>query len=400
LVPAVIAFIPIDATPDEVNGKQMRTVYPTQRSEASPKIRLCRSRALLMPKETGMRSENTPQAKLTTIASFPTHYFLENMAVRKDSSILVTVANRNELWYIPPPDANVPLDPVLLFTFSQSAMGIVEAAPDIFYIATSPVVAYQAAILAGRSFTSHESYLYRLNMRDWAAGMSVKPQVVVQFPEPVRGLNGSGLIAPNIILVADCFAGLVWRVDLPSDERKATARVWLKHDSMANDPDGPFPDQPGVNGVQYAYKTNYLYYTTTAQELFMRVRVDSHTHDTADEPEFVAGGMMGDHFCIDENAGVAYITTHRQNTIDRVSLEPSKNSYVRHSVAGKPFTEQLIGPTKGAWGRHPGDYGRVAYFQADGGTKSPPVAAGGIARPATVLRVELLGSSISQASSI
>ena len=51
--------------------------------------------------------------------------------------------------------------------------------------------------------------------------------------------------------------------------------------------------------------------------------------------------MMGDDFCIDENAGVAYIATHRQNTIDRVSLEPSENSYLRHSVAGKPFTEQL-----------------------------------------------------------
>jgi hypothetical protein len=59
------------------------------------------------------------------------------------------------------------------------------------------------------------------------------------------------------------------------------------------------------------------------------------------------GGMMGDDFCIDEKAGLAYIATHRQNTIDRVSLEPSENSDVRHSVAGEPFTEQLIGPTKG-----------------------------------------------------
>ena len=71
-----------------------------------------------------------------------------------------------------------------------------------------------------------------------------------------------------------------------------------------------------------------------------------------------------DDFCIDENAGVAYITTQRQNTIDRVSLEPSENSYLRHSVARKPFTAQLIGPTKGAWGRRPGEYCRVEYFQA------------------------------------
>ena len=58
------------------------------------------------------------------------------------------------------------------------------------------------------------------------------------------------------------------------------------------------------------------------------------------------------------------------------------------STLFKPFTLQLIGPTNGRWGRAPGDYGRVAYFLADGGTKSPPAAAGGIARPATVVRVE------------
>jgi hypothetical protein len=140
-----------------------------------------------------MPSENTPRAKLATIASFPAHYFLESMAVRADGSILVTVANRNELWYVPPPDPNGQVDPVLLSTFSQSAMGIAEVAPDIFFIATSPVLEYQAAILAGRSWTSRESYLHRLDMRDWAPGLPVKPQAVLQFPEPARGLNGSCL---------------------------------------------------------------------------------------------------------------------------------------------------------------------------------------------------------------
>jgi hypothetical protein len=96
--------------------------------------------------------------------------------------------------------------------------------------------------------------------------------------------------------------------------------------------------------------------------------------------------MMGDDFCIDENGGVAYVTTHRENTIDRVSLEPSLNGDGRHSVAGDPFTEELIGPSAGAWGRGPGDYGRTAYFLTDGGTKAP--IADGIVRPAKVLRME------------
>jgi hypothetical protein len=321
-----------------------------------------------------MPSENSQPAILTTVASFPRNYFLENLAIRGDNSILVTVMNHQELWYIPPPSANMPVDPLLIHTFAQPTMGIVEVEPNIFYICTSNL------------YTSHASHLQRLDMRDWVPGKSVSPEVVLEFPKQVRGLNGSCLIAPNIILIADCFASLIWRVDLPRNGGKATVRVWLKHDSMGHDPDDP-THQPGVNGLGYAAKTNYLYYTSTNQRLFMRVRIDPDSHDPAGEPEFVAGGMMGDDFCIDENIGVAYVATHRQNTIDRVSLEPSENDDLRHSAAGNPFTEQLIGPTAGRWGRGSGEYGRVAYFQTDGGTKSPP--ADGIVRPAAVLRVEL-----------
>jgi hypothetical protein len=313
-------------------------------------------------------------ARLTTIATFPRQYFLENMAIRRDNSILVTVLNHKELWYVPPAAANAPVDPLRLYNFHQPAMGIVEVEPDIFYINTSNL------------WTTHESYLHRLDMRNWAPGKPVNPDVVFEFADPVRGLNGSCVIASDIILIADCFASLIWRVDLPRNGAKPTARVWLKHHSMAYDPDGPMPDQPGVNGLAYVPRTQYLYYTNTAQRIFMRVRVDTNTHEPSGKPEFVAGGMMGDDFCIDDSAGVAYIATHRQNTIDRVWLEPKANSAVRHSVAGNPFTTELVGPTNGRWGRGPGNYGRLAYFLADGGTKSPPPD--GIVRPATVLRVE------------
>ena len=44
-----------------------------------------------------------PQAKLTVVAEFPEHFFLENMAVRADGSMLITVQNRKELWFVPAP---------------------------------------------------------------------------------------------------------------------------------------------------------------------------------------------------------------------------------------------------------------------------------------------------------
>jgi hypothetical protein len=321
-----------------------------------------------------MLTDNVLQARLTTVATFPKSYFLENLVVRSENSILITALNHKELWYVPPSRHESPVEPLLLFTFSQLAMGIVEAEPDVFYISTSDI------------YTSHESYLHRLDLRGWAPGTAVTPEAVLRFPEPVRALNGSCVVAPGIILIADCFSSLIWRVDLKTADGKPTARVWLKHDNMGYFPGQMKPEQPGVNGVQYAPKLNYLFYTNTAKQLFMRVKTDPDTFDPIGQPEFVGGGRMFDDFCIDQAGGFGYLTTHRQNTIDRLSLEPGQNTDGRCSVAGDPFTEELIGPSAGAWGRTPGEYGRVAYFTTDGGTASPP--AGG-ARPAQLVRVEL-----------
>ena len=125
---------------------------------------------------------------------------------------------------------------------------------------------------------------------------------------------------------------------------------------MAMDPDSgvPWPPQPGVNGVRFGAQRGYLYYTSTAQQVFMRVAVDPKTLDPAGDAEFVAAIDNADDFCVDENAGFAYVTRHRANTVDRVPLEPRHGSEVRH-IAGDPLDEVLVGPSSAAWRRNPGD---------------------------------------------
>jgi hypothetical protein len=145
------------------------------------------------------------------------------------------------------------------------------------------------------------------------------------------------------------------------------------------------PEQPGVNGIRYAAKFGYVYYTATAKKLFMRVRVNPQTLEAVGEPEHVSAGRMADDFCIDENAGVAYLTTHRENTIDCVSLNPARNSD-RFIAAGDPLNEELIGPSSAVWGRLRGEYGKVAFVTTDGGTASP--LPDGVRRSAKLLRVE------------
>ena len=50
-----------------------------------------------------MSRQSPPQARLTIAASFPAHFFLENLAVRQDDSILITAVTWKELYYLPPP---------------------------------------------------------------------------------------------------------------------------------------------------------------------------------------------------------------------------------------------------------------------------------------------------------
>lgn len=306
-----------------------------------------------------MSHNQAPQATLTTVARFPKKYFLENLAVREDDSVLITAMNNKELWYVASYKGEE-VEPLLLHTFDQPTTGISEVSPDIFLI------------LTGNLYTTHESFAHLVDLRDWQPGSPVSPKLLCQFPKEARGLNGCCVIAPGVVLVADCFAGLIWRFDLAEGEGKPSIKVWLQHDSMGYFPGKMKPEQPGVNGVRFAAKTNYLYYTATAKKLFLRVKVNPSTLEPAGEPELIVAGRMADDFCIDEAAEVVYLTTHRQNTIDVVSMDPGFNSGFTQSVAGDPFTEDLIGPSSGAWKRDTGDYGRFAYFIMDGGTASPP----------------------------
>ena len=321
------------------------------------------------------RHNKAPQASLTTVATFPPGYFLENLAVREDNSVLVTVLNKKELWYVPQPKTDQLVTPLRLHTFEQLALGIAEVERDVFYIVTANIYANPSA-----------PKLHRLDLRGWVPGRPVAPTPAFEFPTRARATNGMCLVAPGVLLVADSFAGLIWRINLGSSADKIEAKVWLEHSSMSHFPGKMKPEQPGVNGVRFAAKTHHVYYTATAKKLLMRVAVDPSTLDPVGEPEIVVAGRMGDDLCLDEEAGVIYLTTHRQNTIDLVSMDPGENSGFTQIVAGDPFTKELVGPSSGAWGRAPGDPGRVAYFTTDGGTASPlPTGL----EPARLLRLEV-----------
>ena len=58
-----------------------------------------------------------------------------------------------------------------------------------------------------------ESHLARVDLTGWAPGDPVSPEIIYTFDYWVRMLNGSCLLAPGVMLIAD-LAGLIGRIHL------------------------------------------------------------------------------------------------------------------------------------------------------------------------------------------
>ena len=52
-----------------------------------------------------------PAVTMTPVAYLPEKYFLENLAVRADGSVLIAAVLQNELWYVPGPDPRTEVEP-------------------------------------------------------------------------------------------------------------------------------------------------------------------------------------------------------------------------------------------------------------------------------------------------
>src|SRR5262245_62007267 len=121
------------------------------------------------------------QTRLSIAARFPPHYFLENIAVRQDNSMLITVVQPKELYYLAPPSPGADVEPVLLHTFDELTTGIAELEPDVFVVFTT------------NAYTTHENYMHRLDLRGWMPEREEEPMSDMRRREFITLLGGAGL---------------------------------------------------------------------------------------------------------------------------------------------------------------------------------------------------------------
>ena len=272
--------------------------------------------------------------------------FLESIAVTRDGSLLIADHHAATVLRMRAGAVRPAAPEVMARLDGLEVTGLALDLDDTLYVTARPHGAQGGEAL------------YRV--RDGRA----EPWVTV--PEG-RFLNGATLLRPGVFLVADSFAGAVWRVDV----RARTVTPWLRHAAL-----GPNPAQPripGANGVKLHGGHAYVSNSGQARVLRIPIRPDG----SAGEPESWAEGVVVDDFAMAAN-GDLYGTTHIFDSV--VVL---RQDGTRATIA--TAADGVTGSTAAAFGVTETDRDTL-YVVGDGGAFLPPPT--GVV-PAEVVRLRV-----------
>ncbi|KAJ6526052.1 hypothetical protein B0H19DRAFT_1338987 [Mycena capillaripes] len=203
-------------------------------------------------------SKPSPPASTTSfpkqvIGQTPNSLFLENIAVRASSELLLTSVASSTIFTFNPTTINGTFDPIYTFPNANGLTGIAEYRPGVFAVVAS---------------------ILDLTTRRWAPGSIVIWTIDFNMPTPTvralaalesaEGANGITTLPghPDTLLVADSVAGAVWQVD----GRTGKSRVAIQDASML--PGAPTPAL-GINGLHI--RDAHLYFVNSQRQIFARV---------------------------------------------------------------------------------------------------------------------------------
>ncbi|KAH7360244.1 hypothetical protein BKA65DRAFT_181159 [Rhexocercosporidium sp. MPI-PUGE-AT-0058] len=297
-----------------------------------------------------------PVSAFSTVYALPEGHYAENLAVRSNGKVLVTVIGAPEIWQIDPATSTGEL----LYTFpggpdeiyGNCTLGITEYAPDIF------------AIVAGKFDISSVSGVVK-TWAIWSLDLSAG-DVDIDLISPISPavfLNGMTSLPPdqngNFLLVADSYLGIIYRVDIV----EGTWTIFLDDPSLKRNTSAAI--QLGVNGIRL--HNNYLYFDNSGQApMFARVPVSEDL--TADgSVEVIAAAATFpvnaqyygyDDFAFDRN-GDAWLATNPSGSIVKIDSDGGQVVEV-----GGLNDKTLTGCTSVQFGR--GSHSTILYANANG----------------------------------
>ncbi|KAJ6514540.1 hypothetical protein DFH09DRAFT_258077 [Mycena vulgaris] len=287
----------------------------------------------------------------------PNSLFLENIAVRSTSELLLTSVMSPTLFTLNPHAINGTLDTVHTFANSTALTGIAEYQPGVFAIVASAVNTTIRRAAPGSAAI-------------WSIDFNPAVPVAKKICSLPTVLGPNGITSlpsqPDTLLAADSESGAVWQVNT----RTGTARLAIQDPSMS--PGSPAPAL-GINGLHA--RDGFLYFTNSALGTFSRVRLAVGK----DGAVKAAGGVEAlatiepsgashayDDFAMD-SFGRAWVTAHPGALSLLFPTQTGKLCQL--NAAGNPqgLPSVLIQPTSAAFGRGNLLQTKMLYVTTGGG---------------------------------
>jgi hypothetical protein len=295
------------------------------------------------------------------IHQFPNATFVENLAIRQNGQIIVTVLTAPELYQVDP--VQTENSPALIHRIPDAIglLGIIELQQDIFY-----VIAGNWSVWALQS-TAGSYSVWKIDMRASKVlnGLVHPPAIVSKVTDIPEGvfLNGMTVLdkTKGLVVIGDAGAGAVFTLDVWSGAYSKTI------DDPTMKPGGSLP--LGINGMKI--RDQHLYYANTGQEIFCRIPINSADGTSAGLAEVIVRNFFGDDFSFDQLTGNAYVGQNVRNTVAKITPDG-----VVTVVAGNLNSALVAGPTSTAFGKTHDDLS-ILYVTTSGGIGSPVKVEGG-----------------------
>src|SRR5690242_11494684 len=243
---------------------------------------------------------NYPKS-VRTVFQFDNGTWVENIAIRSNGNILVTLIDRPELFQIDPFHNTARL----LTNLEEEAdalslLGIAELAPDVFVF-----VAGNFSISRGASDPASYS-VWQIDFN--RGGRCEKITGIERLPE-ASFLNGMTVLnhKEGLVLISDSVQGLVWRLNRWTGKYDAV----LGDDTMR--PAEGVPLVLGITGLTSL--EDHLYYASALKGLFCRVLIDTSTGSALGPYEIIAVDVPGDDFTMSLD-GAAFVTETGENSLE------------------------------------------------------------------------------------
>ncbi|KAJ7053025.1 hypothetical protein C8F01DRAFT_1168679 [Mycena amicta] len=290
----------------------------------------------------------------------PTGLFLENIAVRASSQLLLTSGVSPTLHTLDPRTVtpNATLEEVYTFPNATGLTGIAEYAPDVFAVV--------ACILDGRTEERGSVIVWRVDFTHGHHPTSTLPVTVDPIARILNSTDANGLSAvpvpglPDVVLVADSAAGAVYAVDM----RTGRVSVAIQAPLLG----GSATESLGINGLHV--HDGFLYATNSGRGTFVRAPLAIHLHNSSititRNAAFEVIGVLPpdappnsafDDFAFDDK-GRAWVSVHpgALSLFTPHTHENGTQSWVQENAAGDPEGSYavFVEPTAAAFGRGDG----------------------------------------------